>query len=100
MARSLVHESFDDISILLIDHDTASVASLTSMLKQFSKRGKEMANLRKTFFFIFIVYIDVDHFFIYIQIFLNCCIVMLKFIICSTIYDDYNYQSLDLVVFA
>ncbi|EFH63429.1 hypothetical protein ARALYDRAFT_315838 [Arabidopsis lyrata subsp. lyrata] len=38
MARSLVHESFDDISILLIDHDTASVASLTSMLKQFSKR--------------------------------------------------------------
>ncbi|KAG7650971.1 putative two-component response regulator-like APRR6 [Arabidopsis thaliana] len=38
MAGCLVPECADDISILLIDHDTASIASLTSMLQQFSKR--------------------------------------------------------------
>ncbi|XP_023644293.1 putative two-component response regulator-like APRR6 [Capsella rubella] len=38
MAENVIPQCVNDIFILLIDHDATSVASLTSMLEQFSKR--------------------------------------------------------------
>lgn len=41
MAANVAPQCVDDIFIMLIDNDTTSVASLTSMLENLSKRGKE-----------------------------------------------------------
>lgn len=45
-----------DTPILLIDHDTASIASLTPMLKQHSYKGKNLITCFNFSFIYFYVY--------------------------------------------
>lgn len=93
LVENIFHERVGDISILVIDDDNTSNATLTSILEKFSYKGKKEYSLQ-----FFTNKINVDPFCIYISVILFHSILLELLYIVGVVMLNYHSLNFSLMI--